>query len=161
VRPLSPLESVALFSVGGSVLAVFVPVFVEHLHASRLTEPIEALQRIGSRATLIAAGQDIKLAYPESVPLTPAEVPAGEAVEDPEGTWQHPTWQLLEFKFERPHHYSFAFDSKNSPAGSQFTARAHGDLDGDGLYSTFKVMGEYEPGAEPVLYPMEMDREIE
>lgn len=148
-------------SVAGSVLAVFVPAFIEHLHASRLAEPLDGLNRIGARATLLASQGKPTAAYPVSVGLTPAEVPSGEAVEDPPGTWDHPTWQALEFRIERPHYYSFAFESEAQTDGSRFTARAHGDLDGDGLYSTFKLNGQYLVGETPVLFPLEMDREVE
>ena len=44
----------------------------------------------------------------------------------------------------------------------RFTAAAHGDLDGDGLVSTFEVAGERSP-AQParVLPGMFVDREVE
>jgi hypothetical protein len=161
MRPLSPLESVALLSLAGSVLAVFVPTFVRQLHASRLVEPIEGLERIGARAAAMADGRAPKDAFPPSVGLTPKDVPAGHSVEDPEGTWDEPTWRELDFRLDRSHYYAFAFESENKPQRARFTARALGDLDGDGLFSTFKLEGEVEPGAAPVLYPLEMDREVE
>jgi hypothetical protein len=161
MRPLSVLESVVLVAVGGSVLAVFVPTFVRQLHASRLAEPLDGLQRLGSKATMLAAGRSLRKAYPESVGLTPSEVPAGQSVEDPEGTWDHPTWQTLDFRMTRPHFYAFAFESKPGDDVARFTARALGDLDGDGLFSTFKLEGQMRLGEAPQLFPLEMDREIE
>jgi hypothetical protein len=161
---LSALESVVLVSLTGSVLAVFVPTFVRQLHASRLAEPLEGLQHIAGRATLLATGFSggrNQLAYPASVGLTPSEVPSGQAVEDPEGTWDHPTWQALEFRHTRPHHFAFAFESETRGDKGRFTARALGDLDGDGLFSTFKVTGEVQAGEPPVVFPLEMDREVE
>ncbi len=155
------METVALLSVAGAVAAVFVPAFVRNLHASRLVEPLEGLRAIGASATALAVERGPTQAYPPSVGLTPEEVPAGESVEDPAGTWDQPTWKELGFKFERPHYYAFAFDSESSKSGSSFTARAHGDLDGDGLLSTFKLSGEFKMGDEAVLYPLEMDREVE
>lgn len=150
-----------LVSISGSVLAVGVPAFMRDLHASRLAEPLDGLHHIAARATLLAAASDARAAYPESVELTPSEVPAGKSVLDPPGTWEHPTWKRLEFRLERPHYYAFAFDSKASVEGSEFTARAHGDLDGDGLLSSFRLSGEYRLGGEPIVYPLEMDREVE
>jgi hypothetical protein len=44
---------------------------------------------------------------------------------------------------------------------ARFTARALGDLDGDGLFSTFKLEGEVVAGGAPVLFPLEMNREVE
>ena len=161
MRSLTPLESIALLSVTACVAAVFVPAFVRHLHASRLAEPLDSLHRIGANATALAFQSSAREAYPPPVVLTPAEVPAGESVEDPAGAWENPTWKALSFSFHRPHYFSFAFDSESSDQGSEFVARAHGDLDGDGLYSTFKLRGEYRVGESPVTYPLEMDREVE
>jgi hypothetical protein len=161
MRPLSPLESVALLSLAGSVLAVFVPTFVRQLHASRLVEPIDGLGHIGARALALADGKPPRAAFPPSVGLTPKDVPSGQSVEDPEGTWDEPTWRALDFRLERAHYYAFAFESENKPQLARFTARALGDLDGDGLFSTFKVEGEVRAGAMPVLFPLEMDREVE
>lgn len=148
-------------SVLGSVLAVSVPAFVRNLHASRLAEPLEGLRLIGTNATRLAEQRGISRAYPESVPLTPGRVPSGESVEDPPETWSHPTWQALGFKLEHAHYFSFAFESQNGDERSTFTARAHGDLDGDGLHSAFELRGEYERGDEPVVFPIEIQREVE
>ena len=41
------------------------------------------------------------------------------------------------FSFSTAHSYSFSFDSVNEPGHATFHAAAHGDLDGDGLVSTF------------------------
>lgn len=161
MRPLKPMEAVVVASIVGSVLAVAVPAFVRNVHASRLVEPIEGLGRIGARATAYARGRPVNEAYPPSAPLTPSVVPKGESVEDPEGQWAHPTWKILEFKLEGPHYFSFAFDSKNGNRTSTFVARAHGDLDGDGEYSDFELSGESKVGNEPVLFPIEIEREVE
>jgi hypothetical protein len=160
-RALTPVEAAVAVAIAGSVLASAVPAFVRSLHASRLAEPIDGLRRIGMRATARAAGRPAAGAYPDTVDLTPREVPRGERVRDPAGTWDHPTWRELEFEFVVPHSYAFAFESKNAPGYATFRARALGDLDGDGLFSTFELAGESRDGAVPVVFPMEMTREIE
>jgi hypothetical protein len=161
LRALTPVETAVAVAIAGSLLAIAVPAFVRNLHASRLAEPIEGLDRIGMRATARAAGRPAVAAYPESVGLTPHDVPRGKPVNDPAGTWDHPTWRELGFTFQVPHSYSFAFESKNSPGHATFRARAMGDLDGDGLYSSFELAGESRDGAEPVVFTLEMMREIE
>ena len=80
---------------------------------------------------------------------------------DPPGTWDHPTWRSLDFAWTVPHSFSFAFESHSSEGLAVFRARAHGDLDGDGLHSTFEISGESRDGAQPVVFPMQMHREIE
>ena len=161
MRSLSPVEAAAIVAVLGSVLATALPSFVRNLQASRMVEPIDGLSRIASRATALAAGRPPAAAYPPSAPLTPEVVPKGQRVTDPPGTWSHPSWQELNFEITIPHSYSFAFDSENAADQARFVAKAHGDLDGDGLLSTFEIAGHSVAGKEPGLFPMEIDREVE
>ena len=161
MRTLSPVEAAAAVAIAGSVLAVMVPAFAKNLHASRLAEPLDGLNRIAARASAIAAARPPAIAYPASVGLTPEQVPRGEAHLDAAGTWDHPTWRTLGIEWTVPHHYSFEFLSENRPSGALFEAKAHGDLDGDGVFSTFEIAGESKEGSEPMLYPLESYREVE
>jgi hypothetical protein len=161
MRNLSPTEAALAVAIGGSVLFAALPAFMNNLHASRLAEPIDGLGAIATRATALASGQTPESAYPDSVGLTPAQVPRAERVADPPGTWEHPTWQKLGFAQTVPHCFSFAFESKNGKGLATFRARSHGDLDGDGIHSTFSVSGEFREGSEPKTLPLEIEREIE
>jgi hypothetical protein len=161
MRTLTPIELAIAFAIGGSVLAVFIPVFVRNVHASRLSEPLDGLQRIGARAVQLADGSPQSKAFPESVPQTPTQVPRGELVKDQPGTWNHSTWRMLDFSFDVPHAYSFEVQTSNGPERSTFTATARGDLDGDGVLSSFEVTGSVKPGQAPVMLPLEVRREIE
>lgn len=161
MRSLTTLQLALLFAMVGSVVAVFVPHFVRNVHASRLAEPISGLNHLATWASVQAAGFPTQLAYPPAVGRTPEQVPAGVATRDPDGAWSHPTWKLLNFRKEEPHRYSFEFESVCTDAGAHFTASAFGDLDGDGELSRFDVYGETRPGTHPVIYSINMDREIE
>jgi hypothetical protein len=174
VRSFSALELAAVFAVGGSVLAVAVPAFFRNLSASKLSEPIEGLDRMVTSAVAYAAVHPQEISFPPSAPLTPAEVPRGVRVVDPPDAWQHLTWLALDFGFDpcakrppscgTPHAFSFKFDSELDPATQvmRFTATAHGDLDGDGIVSTFEVRGERAPGQPARVLPgMFIDREVE
>lgn len=161
MRSLTPVEAALAFAIGGSILAVFVPTFVKNLHASRLSEPLDGLSRIAARSAQLAELNPQAQAYPESAPLTPALVPRGDTVSDPPGTWQHPAWRLLGFSFETPHAFSFAYDSKNGAGESTYTAIAHGDLDGDGVHSSFTISGSVRPEGSPSTLPLEVSREVE
>ena len=139
------------FGVGGGAAAV-------RSQSARL-----AARRAGRRslraqracAGVHAGTRPIQNAFPASVALTPAQVPRGERVSDPPGTWDHPTWRALEFSFTVPHSFSFAFESKNGDMLATFRATAHGDLDADGILSTFEIRGETRPGAQPSATPLE------
>ncbi len=161
MRSLTPVEAAAGVAVIGSLVAAALPTFVGNLRASRLTEPMDGLNRIAARATALSAGRAAAVAYPPSVDLTPHDVPQGRAVQDAPGTWEHPSWRLLDFSITVPHHFSFGFTSQDAAAEAHFRAFAHGDLDGDGVLSTFSIRGTARDGADPTLEPMELTREVE
>jgi hypothetical protein len=148
-------------SLAGCVLLSAAPAFLKNLRASRLSEPMERLSELASRATARAAGEAPETAYPSAAPLTPTAIPRGELVEDPPGTWDHATWRLLGFRLEVPHAYSYSFESKNGPDRSTFQATARGDLDGDGSSSTFVITGEYQKDGAPSVGALSMHREVE
>jgi hypothetical protein len=161
MRPLSPVEAAVAFALGGSVLAITVPAFLRNLHASRVAEPLDGVSRLAARAVALAETAPQASAFPESAPLTPERVPRAELVKDPPGTWNHPTWRLLGFGFDVPHAYSFEFTSQNGPEVSRFSAIARGDLDGDGVLSSFELAGEIKAGSGAELMPLEVIREVE
>jgi hypothetical protein len=161
MRALSPTEAALAAAIAGSVLFAAFPAFVKNLHASRLAEPLDGLGAIAARATALAASSSPENAYPEAVGMTPAQVPRAECVVDPPGTWEHPTWRKLGFSLTTAHCFSFALESRNGKGLATFRTRAHGDLDGDGIHSTFALAGEFREGTEPKTLPLEIDREIE
>jgi hypothetical protein len=158
-RPL--VQSVAVVSVLLAVVLSILPAFFRNLRASRFAEPLDGLGFIAARASLLAAGRPVESAYPPPAPLTPAAVPRGELVVDPPGTWDHPTWRLLDFRPDEPHAYAFTFESQNAADGSTFEATARGDLDGDGSTSTFTIRGQYAKNGTPTAEPIAMHREVE
>lgn len=164
MRSFSALELSAVFAVGGSLLAVAVPAFFRNLSASKLSEPIEGLDRMVVSAVAYAARHPQDISFPPSTPLTPSQVPRGVRALDPPEAWEHLTWRSLDFRFEQPHAFAFKFDSELDPVTHvmRFTATAHGDLDGDGILSTFEVRGERVPGQPARVLPgMFIDREVE
>jgi type IV pilus assembly protein PilA len=176
-RRLAPIELAIAFAAVGSLLAIAVPTFVREVHASRLVEPVEGLNRLGASAVAYAqqhaaldpgaAGSRAAQAFPRSAPLTPSAPPRGRCEADPPGAWETPTWLALDFRPAppgTPHCFAFAFDTSVSPAKATFRAHSHGDLDGDGIPSTFEVTGRYVEG-DPrgaILDPgMFIDSEVE
>ncbi len=166
-RSLSPIELGIAFALVGSVLAVAVPTFVREVHASRLVEPVEGLKRIGAAAVAYAHERPVAQAFPSSAPMTPPAPPRGKCEPDAPDAWDHPTWRALDFRPAppgAPHCFAFGFDSTLTAPRSTFQANAHGDLDGDGITSSFQISGQYVEGDPrgPVIDPgMLIDSEVE
>ena len=80
--------------------------------------------------------------FPASVGPTPrleaVTAARGKRIVEPAGGWDDPSWQALSFAMGEPHHYAYQFISSGIATQSEFTARALGDLDGDGIFSTFE-----------------------
>jgi hypothetical protein len=161
MRALAPVELALLFAIGGSLCAVTIPAFLKNLHASRMSEALDGLEQIAVRASVLSDSAPLTAAFPASCPLTPASVPRATLVLDPPHTWDHPTWRLLGFELSTPHAYAFQFESQNAPDGSRFTAVAHGDLDGDGVVSTFRTGGSIRQGQTAKREILEVSREVE
>jgi type II secretory pathway pseudopilin PulG len=163
---MTAVEAALTFAIAGSVAAVALPAFARNLRASKLAEAVDGVSTLAESATAYARAHDPSHAYPASAPLTPSQPPRGVRAEDPAGAWDHPTWRALGFRAAPegvPHAFAFAFDSTARAGRSEFVATAHGDLDGDGVTSTFEVRGHDaagEPG--PVVEPgMVVDAEVE
>ena len=165
-RGLSAVEATIIFAIAGTLLAVAVPAFVREVKASRFVEPVEGLERLSAAAMAYALDHPATEGFPETAPLTPPTPPRGTREVDPPGTWDNATWQALRFRAVPEgdtHAFSFAFDSTRSPGRSTFVAHAHGDLNGNGVTSTFEVRGHFfadEPA--PVVDPgMYVEAEVE
>jgi hypothetical protein len=145
----------------GSVLAIAVPAFNQEIHASRFVEATDGLARIGANAVAYAA---VHHRFPESTQLTPTVPPRGAPQPDAPGLWEGAVWKALTFHPVPdgvPHSYSFSFENTGGSVGSSFVAQARGDLDGDGVLSTFEIRGELR-GTEFTLVPgMYVEAELE
>lgn len=128
------IELSVAFAVVGSALAAGVPSCVRAVRLSRTAEAAESLERLTVQGLVYLEQKGApKLS---STPTTPAQVPAGKPAVDPEGTFAHPTFKALAFEPPQPHWYSYRVEIDPDPA-TPLRAVAHGDLDGDGVLSTF------------------------
>lgn len=69
--------------------------------------------------------------------------------------WESMTWMALQFSVNNPHYYSYEFTSSGEGEAAKFTARAIGDLDCDGTFSTFEISAKAENGEVP---PFDIDK---
>ena len=74
-------------------------------------------------------------------------------------SWETPSWKALGFRPSAegvPHAYAFSFES--TAGDKAFVAQARGDLDGDGVLSTFEIRGhtgrtaDEKPAVAPGMY---------
>lgn len=133
-----PIAGVAL--VVGVVLFMSMRSFTSYMKKSKSSESQENLYSIARGAEVY---QMTYGAFP-SQPAGPTP-PLGSCCEqgsrcqpDP-SLWMQPPWVDLDFSIQRSHYYSYEYEP--TAGGASFTVRAYGDLDCDGNYSTFELVG--------------------
>lgn len=82
--------------------------------------------------------------FPDTIPCTPAKdacaSPDKKLPGGPASTWD--AWAALAFEIKEPHYYQYCFESSGVGATARFKATAIGDLDCDGVKSTFTREGK-------------------
>ena len=123
----------------------------EYASKSKATEARTLLKKIGDGARMYYLEEHV-----EPGSLTPAtpQFPGGKVGPTPPlgaccktagkcapsaSQWEDPIWQALLFSIDDAHYYSYEYVAPTPKAA--FTARAYGDLDCDGVYSTFEIAG--------------------
>ncbi len=147
----------APFSIFGIAAAVAIPAFMKYIKKSKMSEARQFIKKISDGARAFAMDGGTRSFPKVSTPMTP---PAGSCCKGgtkkctPDAAiWNHPTWAELKFSVDDQHYYSYQYEV--APDGKKYTARAIGDLDCDGEYSTFEVYGELTddgPIASPNVY---------
>ncbi len=147
---MSLIEAALLLCLMGIVLAVFVPTFLRRVRINKITEASELLREMSDRtAAYYATSWNTGKRYclPPSAGPTPA-APTVDSVDvdffaDEQAG--HTTWEALGFQPGRPVRYSYSYapsqdgcDLIGSDDLGWVSFRAEGDLDGDGVRSTFE-----------------------
>jgi len=77
----------------------------------------------------------------------PATVPAANKTQPDPALWKNDAgWACLKFTIDTPTYYAYSYFSDYTvgmtTGGTKFTAQANGDLNGDGIKSTFQMLGD-------------------
>lgn len=144
----------------GILAAVAIPAMIRYIRRAKTSEAVDKLAYLYRMASVYAQSErftrglsaaGVTAQFPVSAGPTPATVSAGVKRADAPGTWDSDqTWHALSFGFAagEPHYYSYEFESSGTGASAVFTARALGDLDGDGALSTFERAARLSPSLE-------------
>jgi type II secretory pathway pseudopilin PulG len=143
----------------GLTLTVAVPAFRKYMERARALEVVPKLKQISDgAAAYFEESERLQMVpgespeskpekrFPESTPVTPARSCCEFGTEGLcEGTdWDTPTWRALGFSIDRRHRFRFQFVATGLGKKAMYTARAHADLDCDGLESTFERTGRVD-----------------
>ena len=109
-----------------------------------------AFERETGGTSVMAAKQSSPLlrklcASSSAVPATP---PASAKYQSKVSDWSgDPGWNCLKFSLEQPQYFSYQYTASNttSTAGA-YSITANGDLNGNGVFSTFQLNGKVQAG---------------
>lgn len=92
-----------------------------------------------------------------SVPPSMEDV-QGKRYQSTFADWSTSPWIELHFTMTQPQYYAYSFESAGRGREAKATATAHGDLNGDGNLSTFRLTVGVDDNYKAVVSP-KMDRE--
>jgi hypothetical protein len=98
----------------------------------------DANQPAGTRPEAAKAMRHFPPPSRASVPASMDDV-RGKRFQSAIGDWSTSPWLDMGFKISTPQFYAYSFESQGSGLSAQATAVAHGDLDGNGVASTFRA----------------------
>lgn len=139
----------------GLLAAVAVPAFTRYLKRAKTAEATQDISVIYRAQITYFENQHERTescTFVNAEPL-PASPPSASKYPSDVRLWDRsPSWAALGFSLDRAHY--FQYESPGDTTG--FTARARGDLDGDGVTSRFErtatlVQGEIQ-GSPPLFF---------
>lgn len=159
-RGFTMVELMIVVVVMGVLAAVATVRFARYASRSKTAEASHNVAKIyqGQMSRQFAAQERGETpSFANASPL-PAAAPTRAKYRANVAQWEASTaWIAIRFSLNIPHYYQYA-----SPGGdSAFTARAVGNLDGDGVYSTFERVGARLAGGELQSTALTITNELE
>jgi type IV pilus assembly protein PilA len=144
------IELMIVVAIVGVLTAVAVPAFIRYTRRSKGTEALQNVRKMydGSVTYFYMERSDrvgtvTGKQFPSSIAMTPSSrccLNVGDKCTPNPNYWDG-NWALLHFAVDDPFYFQYSFDSAGTDSTATFTARANGDLDCDGIYSTFERIG--------------------
>jgi type IV pilus assembly protein PilA len=149
------VELMVVVAIIGVLASVAIPLFVLNARKAKSAEAFVHIRRVylASRSYILDArmgrGATATMVpqFPESEVTTPVASCCtfpGHKCPVNAAAWDTSTWNSLMFTMEDPHYFRYEYESTGTAGagtGSKFTMRAVGDLDCDGISSTFEMYG--------------------
>jgi type IV pilus assembly protein PilA len=153
LKAFTLMELMTVIVIIGILASVSIPLVGKYLKKSKTSEASLNLRKIYDgelsyyqEETTLASG---KLASKVFVvaPRTPSATPNENKHL---GNWEVASWKTLKFAADGPTLYQYSTDAAGENVTASFTARAEGDIDGDGNTSLFERSGSVDPSTGEV-----------
>jgi type IV pilus assembly protein PilA len=155
-RGFTLVELMIVVAIVGVLAALAIYGVNKYVNNAKTTEARTALGRIAKDAAtayhrpkasgdILAVGASAAFSNElcPSATEVPTTVPAASKVQSNPTDWNHVGWACLRFSMTDPQQYQYNYTATVTTGSSAaFTATAKGDLDGDGVTSTFTMKGQ-------------------
>jgi hypothetical protein len=155
------LEKWGTITMMGVSAAIAIPSFVKYKRKAKTTEAIDTLDKIAKGATAYFSSPRVAMdtglmlppQFPKSSGMTPKVGTCCASLGGPDrndndkcdpapGDWATETWSALYFQMSDEHYFVYDFTSNGKTGNdAEFTVSAYGDLDCDGIKSTYQRFG--------------------
>jgi len=149
------IELMIVVAIIGILAAVAIPAFLKYIKKSKTSEARTNVRKIYDgeityydEEHVDRSGTIASKSFINAGP-TPSGVPSIN--KDANADWEASNWPLIKFGSDSPVLYSYQAISAGVSTGSQFTARAQGNLDGDATTSLFERIGTVSSGTGEVV----------
>lgn len=141
------IELMMVVAIIGILAAVAVPLVSKYLKKSRTSEASLNLRKIydGEVAYYSEDQTTASGTLASKLFLSFSPNPAVPSDNKQLGNWDSYGWQNIKFSTESPVLYSYSVEATGADLTASFTARAEGDIDGDGSTSLFERVGAVNP----------------
>ncbi len=155
-RGFTLIELMIVVAILAILSVVAVPAFVKYMRRAKTTEAIDELSKVVQGAAtyfatphISALGERLPCQFPANQGVTPIQETCcadlggpdsdgdGRCDADP-AIWDGPRWNAVSFEMRDAHYFVYGFESAGTLTDAEFVASAHGDLDCDGVTSTFQ-----------------------
>ena len=150
------IELMVVIAIIGILASTALPALQRYITRARTAEATMNLRHIYDQSVIYFSTEAVSeegVVFPNQFPgsegPTPENVPPGVKVVPP--LFEEPTWRALGFQITDLIRFSYKYESNgndpNAISGDQyFIGSAHGDIDADGLTSTYQRRAEGEAG---------------
>lgn len=138
------LELMIVVVIIGILASVAIPMITKYLKKSKTSEAALNLRKIydGEIAYYVEERIDSSggtlSKYFIAAPSAPSEAPG---IDKRTGNWEDANWSAIKFNPDGPVLYQYSVQTGGVGTTASFTARAVGDIDGDGTTSLFERVG--------------------
>jgi prepilin-type N-terminal cleavage/methylation domain-containing protein len=151
------IELMVVVAIIGILAAVAIPAFMKNARKAKTAEAVTNVKKMydGARSyyeeEMNARGSITPIAKQFPHPTeADKDVPTKGSCCDSDGDkcapdptlWTDSYWQALKFSMDDPHYYSYTYNASGFDVDSKFSATANGDLNCNGTFSTFEMVGE-------------------